>query len=183
MAKYTMDMVLEYAKVFPENADMGNPEGNRISQAIYEKGGQYIVNAYFTSQDQIDQLLAEGLQEEILGNPRILDGNAELGIGKYVKMKRLINNVISFTDKKTGKSKEVDYGGAPVIVDLTKGMDKKRPWSFEEDGELGNGTEAKINFETYSNGAGIRLIAVGVTKHKVWEKQELDDSEDWMKVA
>ena len=56
MAKYTMDMVLEYAKIFPENADMGSPDGSRAAQAIHQKGGQYIVNAYFTDEDQIDKV-------------------------------------------------------------------------------------------------------------------------------
>jgi hypothetical protein len=47
MAKYTMDMILEYAKVFPENADMGSPDGPRAAQAVHQNGGQFITNAYF----------------------------------------------------------------------------------------------------------------------------------------
>jgi len=40
-----MDMVLEYAKVFPENADMGDPDGAQWQQKIANDGGQYLVNA------------------------------------------------------------------------------------------------------------------------------------------
>ena len=61
MAKYTMEMILEYAKVFPENADMGDPNGPRAAQAIHDKGGQYIVNAYFTDEEQIELLLIHRL--------------------------------------------------------------------------------------------------------------------------
>ena len=50
MAKYTMDMVLEYAKVFKENADLGSPDGPRAAQAIHANGGflcrSYIPRAY-----------------------------------------------------------------------------------------------------------------------------------------
>lgn len=53
-----MDMVLEYAKVFPQNADMGSPDGPRAAQAIFQKGGQYAVNGYFTDENQIKELIA-----------------------------------------------------------------------------------------------------------------------------
>ena len=121
MAKYTMEMVLEYAKIFPENADMGNADGAAWQKKIADDGGQYLVNAYFTDQAQIDQLIAEGLQENILGNPRIIEGNAEFGIGKYLKLKRPVPDAIKTFDNK-GKSVEVNYGGAPgwwIFVTLT----------------------------------------------------------------
>jgi len=38
-------------------------------------------------------------------------------------------------------------------------------WDFEKYGALGNGTKAKVQFETYASGAGIRLLNVGVTEH------------------
>ncbi len=40
---------------------------------------------------------------------------------------------------------------------------------FEEDGAIGNGSAAIVQFETYSNGAGLRLCAVGVTDHVAYE--------------
>ena len=45
---YTMDLVLEYAKIFPENADMGNEQGNKFQKELAKNGGQFIVNGYFT---------------------------------------------------------------------------------------------------------------------------------------
>jgi len=162
MAKYTMEMVLEYAKVFPENADMGDADGGIAAKAVHDKGGQYIVNAYFTDQEQIDKLLADGLQELSNGHPRIINGNAEYGIGKYLKLKRPLPDVIKTFDNK-GKSVEVNYGGAPGVVDL-RNLPEKRLWDFEEDGAIGNGSKAMVQFEVYSRGAGVRLVNVGITE-------------------
>ena len=50
-------------------------------------------------------------------------------------------------------------------MNLTEGVDNKRAWVFSEDGPLGNGTEAKVQFDTYSNGSGVRLLNIGVTNH------------------
>lgn len=177
MAKYTMEMILEYAKVFPENADMGNPDGNSTQKNIYDKGGQYIVNGYFTDQEQIDTLLKDGLQEINLGNPRIIEGNAEFGIGKYIKLKRDKEDLIKVFQDRSGKDVEVNYGGPVGIVDL-RDPENKRWWSFEEDGALGNGTKAMVQFEVYKNGSGVRLINVGVTDHVPFEATPSGDNDD-----
>ena len=168
MAKQTMEMILEYAKVFPENADMGDPDGPNAAQAVHAKGGQYIVNAYFTSQEQVDRLLAYGLQEVVNGHPRIIDGNAEFGIGKYMKLKRDKEDLIKVFQDKSGKDVEVNYGGPVGVVDLRE-PENKRFWSFEEDGPLGNGTKAMVQFDVYSRGQGIRLVNVGVIEHVPYE--------------
>jgi hypothetical protein len=165
MTKYTMDMVLEYAKVFPQNADMGSPDGPRAAQAIFQKGGQYAVNGYFTDENQIQELIAGGLDPKPMNSDRILEGNSDYGIGKFMRLKRAVTDVKTFTDRKTGDPVEVDYGGVPKVVDLTQGKDNRRLWDFEKDGALGNGTKAKVQFETYASGAGIRLLNVGVTEH------------------
>ncbi len=178
MAKYTMDMVLEYAKVFEQNADMGSPDGPRAAQAIYANGGQYITNAYFTDQAQIDQLEKEGLELHPMNSNRILQGNADLGIGKYMKIKRKVSDVKTFTDNKTGEPVEVDYGGAPKVVDLTQGRENKRMWDFEADGPLGNGTKAKVQFDVYANGAGVRLLNIGVTEHVAYENNSVISDND-----
>ena len=68
MARYEMEMVLQYAKVFPENADMGDPNGNTIAKQIADKGGQYVMNAYFTNEADIDKLLSEGLNPSPMGS-------------------------------------------------------------------------------------------------------------------
>lgn len=178
MAKHTMDMVLEYAKIFEQNADMGDPEGPRAAQAVYQKGGQYIVNAYFEDEDQIEELVSQGLDLRPMNNDRILQGNADYGIGKYMKIKRGVSDIKTFSDRKTGEPVDVDYGGAPTVVNLTEGRENKRLWDFEADGPLGNGTKAKVQFETYSQGAGVRLVAVGVTEHVPYEASNQISEDD-----
>lgn len=177
MTKYTMEMVLEYARVFPENADMGDAESKlKLLRDIASKGGQYVVNLYFTSEDQINQLLAEGMDPKPMGNDRVLNGN-DFGIGKYIKAKRDVQDKIYTFTQKNGTEVEVNYGGAPGIVDLTQGAENKRWWSYEEDGPLGNGTKGLVQFETYSNGAGIRIVNIGVTDHIPYEQNDNPNSE------
>lgn len=175
MAKYTMDMVLEYAKVFEENRDMGGDQNNAAKKAL-SFDGQYVVNAYFTNEDQISTLLSEGMNEENLGHPRVKQGN-DFGIGKYMKLSRYHDHKKSFRNKK-GEEVEVDFGGAPKVVNLTNGAENKAWWSFEEDGTLGNGTKAKVQFEVFSEGAGIRLLAIGVTDHVAWEDNSIPSEDD-----
>jgi hypothetical protein len=192
-----MEMVLEYAKVFPENADMGDPEGNKTAKSIHDKGGQYVVNLYFTDEEQIQKLLEEGLDPKPMNSDRILNGN-EYGIGKYMKAKRLVRDDIKTFTQKNGTSVNVNYGGAPGVVDLTafqkpdswasmSDEEKSKAisasdfhkswWSFEEGGPLGNGTEAMVQFETYSNGAGVRIVNIGVLEHVAYEANENPNSE------
>jgi hypothetical protein len=178
MAKYTMDMVLEYAKVFEENADRGKEDGPRAAQAIFAKGGQYVVNAYFTDEAQIEQLLKDGLDPAPMNSQRIQEGNPAFGIGKFVKMKRMISDIKSFNDRKTGAPVEIDYGGPVGVVNLTNGTDNKSWWTFSEDGPLGNGTEAKVQFELYANGAGIRLVNIGVISHVPFESTNTVTEDD-----
>ena len=42
---------------------------------------------------------------------------------------------------------------------------------------LGNGTKAKVQFEVYSRGAGVRLINVGVTELVEYVPQANEDDE------
>jgi len=175
MAKYAMDMVLEYAKVFEENRDMGNDD-NDTGRKIASHGGQFVTNAYFTDEAQIEKLISDGMKEVNLGYPRVKEGNADYGIGKYVKIGRYFEDVKVFKDKQ-GNPKEMDFGGQPTIINLTNGVENKSIWSFSDDGELGNGTVAKVQFEVYRNGAGLRLLAIAVQEHVPFESGSSEDDE------
>lgn len=168
MSKHTMEMILEYAKIFPQNADMGSPTGAKAAKAVHDKGGQYIVNAYFTSEEQIQELVEAGLNLSPMNSQRIIDGNADFGIGKFMKLKRDVkDNIKTFENK--GKETVVNYGGPVGVVNLTKGQDNKSWWSLEEDGLIGNGTRAMVQFEMYADGSGLRLKNVGITDHVPYE--------------
>lgn len=175
MAKHTMDMVLEYAQVFEQNMDKGDPAHNeKFMRDLAKSGGQTKVNCYFTSEQQIADLIEAGFNRMAL-NPRtgqevdrIKSGNAEFGIGKYITLKRKFSDIREIKDRKTGEFKEIEFGGLPKVVDLRNYPDKKF-WSFEEDGALGNGTEAKVMFDLYKEST-LRLEAIGVTKLVEYEQ-------------
>ena len=189
MAKYTMEMVLGYAKIFPENADMGSPDGSKAAKAIHDKGGQYIVNAYFTSEEQIEQLLKDGMNPTPMNSPRVLEGNANFGIGKFMKLKRPVPNNIKTFENKNGPV-EINYGGPVGVVNLTNfsrpdnwdfmsDSEKSKAiaeatfdkgwWSIQEDGLIGNGTKAMVQFEMYADGSGLRPVNIGITDHVSYE--------------
>lgn len=188
MAKHTYDMVLEYAQVFESNIDKGDENSSeKWMRELFKSGGQAKVNAYFTSEDQIEELVANGF-ERITINPktnaevdRIKDGNPAFGIGKYITLKRKVSDLKEVKDRKTGEFKMVDFGGLPKVVDL-RDLPEKRLWSFEEDGPLGNGTEAKVMFDLY-NKSGIRLEAIGVTTLVEYEVNTSNPDEELFKVA
>ena len=182
MSKHTMEMILEYAKIFPQNADMGSPTGSTAAKAVHKKGGQYIVNAYFTSEEQIQELVEAGLNLSPMNSQRIIDGNADFGIGKFMKLKRDVNdNIKTFENK--GKETVVNYGGPVGVVNLTKGQDNKSWWSVEEDGFIGNGTRAMVQFEMYADGSGLRLKNVGITEHVPYEATRSNQDNEMFKVA
>ena len=189
MAKHTLEMVLEYSKVFEDNMDKGDPESSeKWLRDLAKSGGQTVVNAYFTSEDQISYLEGQGF-ERIAINPRtnaqvdrIKEGDPALGIGKYLQMKRKFSDIKEIKNRKTGEFEDVDFGGLPKIVDL-RDPDNKRLWSLEEDGFLGNGTEAKVMFDMYK-GTTLRLEAIGVTSHVPWEQtSQVNEENDWVNVA
>jgi hypothetical protein len=181
-------MVLEYAKVFESNLDKGDENhSEKWMRDLFKSGGQAKVNVYFTSEDQIEELVANGFDRMAI-NPRtkeevdrIKTGNAEFGIGKYISIKRKVSDPKEIKDRKTGEFKIVEFGGLPKVVDL-RNLPEKRMWSVEEDGYLGNGTEAKVMFDLY-NGSGLRLEAIGVTKLVEWEQGLTNANEELFKVA
>lgn len=188
MAKYTYDMVLEYAQVFENNLDKGDENSSeKWMRELFKAGGQTKVNAYFTSEDQIAELEANGFERMAI-NPktkaevdRIKEGNLNFGIGKFITLKRKVSDVKEIKDRKTGEFKMVEFGGMPKIVDL-RNLPEKRLWSVEDDGFLGNGTEAKVMFDLY-NGSGIRLEAIGVTSLVEYEANQSSADEELFKVA
>lgn len=177
MPKFTMEMVLEYAKVFKHNADYGNSDGNRTQAEIAAKGGQTSVNAYFTSEADKQKLIDAGLNLKPLGNDRILRGNEEFGIGEYIKLKRDVESNVSSGVSDNGKEWSVERGGLPDVIDF-RDPENKCLWDVDESGELGNGTKAIVKFDMYSRGSGLRLEKLAVTELVEWVPQAQDEYKD-----
>lgn len=178
MPNFDFRMVLEYAKVFAENADYGdeNAPAKSVQGSIARKGGQTIVNAYFTSDADLNKLIESGLDLKPLGHDRILEGNSEYGIGQFIRLKRNVaSNERVFENK--GKEVTVEYGLPPKVIDF-RDPEIKAMWEYEKDGELGNGTEAIVRFSTYSNGSGVRLEAIAVTNLVEWVQEDKSEYAD-----
>ena len=173
---YEMNMILEYPKVFKENADMGDPESSKTwLRKLAKDGGKTSVNAYFTSEEQLQTFLDDGFEvmytDNQTGEKRSRIKEGDYGIGKFIKLERLIVDIKEFKDKKTGEFKEVDFGGLPPVIYQLDGVENNRDWVYESDGNLGHGTEAVVAFSLY-NKSKTRLEAIAVTKHIPWEKEE-----------
>lgn len=185
----TYTMILEYPKLFnkegkPGDLDRGDAKSTKKWLRDLSKNPEAKVNCYFTSEEDVQDLIeTEGFENEVT-NPqtgatstRIKEGNSEYGVGKYIQLKRKLSDVKEFVDRKTGEVKEVDYGGAPTVVYRKEDEDGKaffEEYSYDELGPISNGSEAKIKFhEKY-----LRLEKVGVTNLIEWvESEEQTDSE------
>jgi len=171
--KFDMKMVLEYTRVFEENYDKGDPDApiKSAQGTVAKKGGQTSLNAYFTSEEDKQKLIAAGLDLKPMGHDRIKKGDQELGIGEYIKLSRNYKDNIKVFENKKGGSTEINYGGLPKVLDLRDPTNKK-VWSVAEDGLVGNGSEAIVRFDMYSDGAGLRLEAVAITQLVEYEQSE-----------
>lgn len=180
--KFDMKMVLEYAKVFEENYDKGDPDApvKSAQGTVAKKGGQTVVNAYFKSEEDKQKLIKAGLSLQNMGHDRIKKGKQEFGIGEYIKLARDYKDDIREFENKKGGTTEVNWGGLPKILDL-RDPESKKLWSVADDGFLGNGTEAIVRFDMYYNGQGLRLEALAVTKLVEYEppQQKSEYADVW----
>jgi len=155
----TMTGYLEYARVFEENID-----NHEFHQHV---GGQYNVNFYPETEEDIEKFFDAGAPKAVNGHKTLKEGTEGLGLGKYFRLKRN-NNHPTFEN----------YGGAPKVFDFTEGESTKR-WTFE-DGELGNGTKAVVKVSVFKGDKGsiVRLERLAVLEHVAWEREEFDDGVD-----
>jgi len=178
----TLDMVLEYAKIFDQEGefgdlDRGDPKSDKKWLRELSKNPTAVVNAYFTSEEQIDFLCEFPGFDRIVTNPqtgeevdRIKVGSDDYGIGKYIQLKRKLEDVREFVDKK-GNLQEMDKGGAPVVKILSADGSKYVDYDYDELGAPSNGTEAKVRFEPRY----MRLDAIAVTNLIEYVPQEEEE--------
>lgn len=159
MAAKTIVMTgyVEYARVFKHNMD-ANPE--------FHPTGQFNVNFYPESQEDLQKFWDSGVPESFRGNSRLKsprEGDG-YGIGQFIRLKRDNENRISD-----------DLGGPPEVVWFTEGNENKA-WDTDTDGELGNGTKVRVKVTVYGSGdrTGHRLEKIGVLDLVPYEKRERD---------
>ena len=187
MVKKTYEMVLEYPKIFdlssvvdgegktlegkPGDLDRGDANSSLTWLRALSKNPVAVVNAYFTSEVDLQDLMECEDFENKVTNPktgeesnRIKDGDEELGIGKYIQLKRKFNDIIEYKDRKTGEFKEIDKGGAPSVKILDTSVEPPvfKEYDYQELGSPSNGTVSKVRFEAYKG--NLRLEAFGITE-------------------
>lgn len=193
--KKTYEMVLAYAKIFdlpeeihgaPGDLDRGDKNSTQKWLRDLSKNPVASVEAYFTSEDDVQDLMDTQGFDNVVVNPqtgeestRIKDGDAGLGIGKFIKLKRKLVDTVEFVDRKTGSLKEVDKGGPPSvkIYDDTGEAPVYTPYDYEALGAPSTGTKSKVRFEVYGKG-NTRLEAFGITELVEYIPQDDVDPED-----
>lgn len=139
---------LYYARLFPDNID--NSDYHVATQ------GQFNVVFVPKDEEELNAMVKLGFPETSMGNPMIKEFDFANG-RKGVKLKR----------PNVHPSGYEGLGGAPSVTKGTTNI----PWSFQEDGELGNGTTAKVKISIYGEGsrASVKIEKVGILNHVPYE--------------
>jgi len=161
MTEHVFDVVVEYTKVFdqegkPADIDRGDAQSNQKWLRELAKNPETKINIYFKTEEDLQKLMdSETFQNETT-NPqtgatgtRVKEGNSELGIGKYLQLKRKLSDLKEYKDRKTGEIKEFEAGG---LLSVTMGVMKEGklvfvPYDYDKMGAPASGSEAKIRFD------------------------------------
>ena len=164
---------LKWAKVFEHNRDNaldkdGKELDNDAAQTVRDRGGMYSTVMCVTDATKA-KMIADGIPETSLGFDQFhpCEEYAEEGYNWEYRAK---NYVLSKSiNPETG---EPYINEAPVVADLNniyedeEGEKRATPWNVEEQGELGNGTEAVVTVTIWKQKAKrvVALRKIGVKK-------------------
>lgn len=139
-----------WAKVFEENRDLTGWD-----DSLVETGGQYVVMV---------EADADSIHELTMARSQTVDNMKDVPVEKgsttTVKCVKLRRDHEKYSRK--GDLLEWASGAPKIVKD-----DGKTPWSIEDDGLLGNGTEIVARVAVYDAGknVGTRLEAIRVVNH------------------
>lgn len=151
---------VEYARVFEENYD-DNMDFHEATK------GQFSMNFY---PDDMDAFLKSGYPEKKGNYATVKEGNPSYASGKFVKLKRpVFNPNLPNNDGSKGV-----YMGAPQVFDRTADAKSVAPWSFTENGAIGNGSRVKVLVKVYSGGRVTidTLDKVAILEHEAYETED-----------
>lgn len=158
MTDQIFTMTIEYPRIFDKpgqyaDLDRGDAKSQQKWLRELAKNPETKFNAYFNSEEDMQKLLDSETFENETTNPqtggkstRIKDGNPELGIGKYVQLKRKLSDIKEFVDRKTGDLKEFEAGGLLKVTVYDEEKDAFVPYDYEKLGAPANGSVAKVRF-------------------------------------
>jgi len=147
-----------YPRVFPQNMD-NELERHKVTEGEY--------NCVFipNDKDELGKLMAAGFPE-VSNNHKMVKEFDFAGGRTGMKLKRHHKH----------KSGIEAFGGPPKVLNWTEGRGAK-PWDFDVDGALGNGTKVTVKVSIYSGGSyepSVRLEGVAVVDHVPYEQAEKD---------
>lgn len=128
----SMTGFIEYARIFPQNVD--------DSEYHIKTQGQYNVNFYPETTEGFEAYFQAGAPVSAMGHDTIKIGNSELATGKFLKLKRPAVH-----------ASVADFGGVPTVFDFREGVSMKK-WSFDADGEVGNGSKVTVKVSVWTDG-------------------------------
>lgn len=159
MTEHVFDVITEYNKIFdqegkPADIDRGDAQSSHKWLRELAKNPVTVLNVYFKTEEDLEKLMNSETFNNETTNPqtgatgtRVKEGNSELGIGKYIQLKRKLSDPKEYKDRKTGEIKEFEAGG---LLSVTMWDDEKKafvPYDYDAMGAPANGSEAKIRFD------------------------------------
>ena len=159
--KIYVDAELEWAKVFEANRDLGEGAPEEIAAKLAEKQGQYSVTLILTEESK-EKLLAGGVSNKGLHGQ--LWKQSEDGRPTYVAKRPHYNPNIN------------EHMGPPKVV-YTGSDGELKPWDFEVDGPLGNGTKARVGLDVWSKKGKsiVTLTGLRVIEHVPYTAESNDE--------
>lgn len=183
MTDLIMEMVVEYTKIFDRPGDFGDIDrGNPTSQEKWlrdlAKNPETKLNAYFQTEEDLQKLMSTPGFENIVTNPqtgakseRVKEGNPDFGIGKYITLKRKLNDVREYVSKKTKQVETFDAGGIIAVTAYDDEEGAFVPYDYDTLGAPANGSVAKIKF----NAKYLRPIKIGFVEVIEFVEHEEED--------
>lgn len=169
----TYDAVLKWAKVLPDQMEEGGPQ-NSATKTIKKREGMWSLEMHVTDATK-QRMIRDGVPEEALGYNMFKPADDFDGYPWAYRAKRYV-----LTGMKDENGKPIK-NGPPIIADLNnlyeddEGRKHATVWNPEEQGELGNGTVAKVTLSIYKGDEDQRIVTlqkVGVVEHIAYEGSE-----------
>ena len=160
--KVYVECELEWAKLRPEDRDMGPQDGSDMAKNFDDKQGIYVVNCMIDD-DTKNKMVADGIPNKGL-QAQLFKVNKE-GRQFYKATRPHFNP--KFKNQETGEQ-GVEVG-PPEMLKLVEG--EYLSWDWDNDGLLGNGTKATLKFDVW-DGKITTLEKVLVTEHVAYEREE-----------
>ena len=161
-----LECEIEWAKLRPEDRDMGPNDGSDLANTINAKQGVYVVNLMLTEESEA-KMVSDGVPNKGL-QAQLFKINKE-GRMFYKATRPHFNP--KFRNQETGEQ-GVEVGPPAMFKREGEGY---VPWNWEEDGLIGNGSKAIVKLDVW-DGKITTLEKVAVVDHVVYESNTEDRS-------